>query len=715
MKKLIYLTLSLFLLFSLPTYSQKKIFTIEEATTGMWQKFAPKNLHSYKWRTNTNYFSFVEKYSTFSQENAHTLQTKVLFTLNDLNKLLEKAGLEQLSYLYAYNWEDENILSFETGENFVLFNVNTKKIEKYYHLGKKAKNIHYNHKAKAVAFTIANNLFLTFGDEPIAITNDKNKGIVNGSNYVHRQEFGINNGIFWSPKGNYIAFYRKDESMVADYPILKIHSRPAHDSLMKYPMAGNKSEEVTLGVYNVKTQKTVFMKTGEPKEQYLTAITWEPSENNMYIGVLNRDQNHLKLNKYQISNGELVKTLFEEKNDRYVEPEHPLYFIPNKNEFLWYSRRDGFNHLYQYNTDGKLIKQITKGNWLVTDFLGFDAKAKNIIIQSTKESPLDRDIYKVNIKNQKITRLTKAKAYHTAKFNQSNNLLIDSYSSIEIPRVINVINASTGKAKNILKAENTLKEYNLPEMKIGTLKAADGKTDLYYRLIKPANFDPNKKYPAIIYVYGGPHAQLITNRWHGGVRLWQYYMAQHGYVMLTVDNRGSANRGFEFESVIHRKLGQNEMADQMKGLDMLKSLGYVDMNRIGVHGWSFGGFMTTSLMLNHNDVFKVGVAGGPVMDWSYYEVMYGERYMDTPQENPEGYKLTSCLNKTANLKGKFLIIFGLLDPVVVPQNSFLFFNKCIATRTFPVLYPYGDHEHNVRGKDRIHLMEMISNFFFENL
>jgi dipeptidyl-peptidase-4 len=248
-------------------------------------------------------------------------------------------------------------------------------------------------------------------------------------------------------------------------------------------------------------------------------------------------------------------------------------------------------------------------------------------------------------------------------------------------------------------------------MSISTIKAADGVTDLYYRLIKPNNFDPKKKYPAIIYVYGGPHAQLVNNRWLGGARMWQYYMAQKGYVMLTVDNRGSANRGLKFENVIHRQLGVNESADQMKGVELLKNLGYVDSERIGVHGWSFGGFLTTSLMLKKTDVFKVGVAGGPVIDWKYYEVMYGERYMDTPLENPKGYRESNLKNYVPNLKGKLLIIHGASDNTVVWQNSLSFVHECVKQDVLLDYFVYPRHEHNVRGIDRVHLMRKITQYF----
>ncbi|NPA68564.1 MAG: prolyl oligopeptidase family serine peptidase, partial [Chlorobi bacterium] len=551
----------------------------------------------------------------------------------------------------------------------------------------------------------------------VQITYDENEGIVNGSDYVHRQEFGINKGIFWSPQGNAIAFYRKDETMVADYPLVDITTRIASVKNTKYPMIGEKSEEVTLGIYNLNTGKTVFCNvTDFTKEHYLTSITWRPDEKYIFIGVLNRKQNHLKMNMYNAATGAFVKTLFEEKNPKYVEPEHPLYFLPGSNDkFLYYSERDGYDHLYLYNTDGKLLKQITKGNWLVLDIKGFDKKGENVFITSTEESPIEKHLYKVNIKTGKRTKLTTEKGTHKIVLSNSKKYFFDSYSNTETANN-NLICDTKGKIlKEILNATDPLDDYDLGKMTIGTIKAADGKTDLYYRLITPPDFDPNKKYPVVVYVYGGPHAQLVTNSRLAGARLWNFYMAQKGYIMFTLDNRGSENRGFEFESIIHRQCGQNEMKDQMKGIEFIKSLPYADTSRIGVHGWSYGGFMTTSLMTNYPETFKVGVAGGPVIDWKYYEVMYGERYMDTPEENPEGFEKTSLLNKAGNLKGRLLMIHGYVDPVVVPQNSLDFIRSCIKAGTDIDYFLYPESEHNMRGKTRVHLMKKVTRYFDDYL
>ncbi|MCF6241262.1 MAG: S9 family peptidase [Bacteroidales bacterium] len=699
------------LLISWSVWAQNKTFTVEQVSTyGLY----PRNLYGVKWQNDENY-SYVVEWSKIVTENVKTGQKTTIFNLKDANKALKEAGLPPLQYIADYEWYSNDAISFINNNTYIVYNIKSNKEVFSVKTDEKAKNIRPCKSNHSVAFTIDNNLYIANKGGKTAVTNDKDKGIVNGDSYVHRQEFGIDNGIFWSPKGNFMAFYRKDETMVADYPLVNIDTRIATEVPIKYPMAGETSEQVSLGVYDMASQKTIFLKT-KHDDHYLTRITWDPSEKYIYIAELNRGQNHMKLNKYNAQTGDFVATLFEEKNPKWVEPEHDMIFLPNNaKQFLWYSERDGFNHLYLYDTNGKLIKQVTKGNWLVTDFLGFDLKGKNIFIQSTKESPLERHIYKVNIKSGKMIKLSAENGTHDALFNPAHRYFIDQYSSTKIPAKTDLVNAQAKLIRNVFTADNPLKDYKLGKMEIGTIKAADGKTDLYYRMIKPVDFDPNKKYPVIVYVYGGPHAQLITDTWMGGAGLWDNYMAQKGYIMFTVDNRGSANRGFEFESVIHRHLGQNEMADQMKGIEFLSKLPYVDMNRIGVDGWSFGGFMTTSLMVNHPETFKVGVGGGPVIDWKWYEVMYGERYMDTPQENPEGYKQSGLLDKAKNLKGHLLLIHGYNDPVVVPQHSLAFIKSCISAGVLVDYFLYPGHEHGVRGKDRIHLNKKITQYFDDYL
>jgi dipeptidyl-peptidase-4 len=562
------------------------------------------------------------------------------------------------------------------------------------------------------AFNKENNLFIKDrnGSE-IAISDEKEKGIVFGK-AVHRDEFGIDRGVFWSPNGKKLAFYRMDETMVTDYPIVDVSTRIATEKSIKYPMAGEQSHEVTIGVYDTETEKTIYLKTGEPKDRYFTNVAWSPDGKYIYIAELNREQNHMKLNRYDALSGKLEKTFFEETHPKYVEPQNPVLFVKNNdNQFIWQSQRDGYNHLYLYDTSGKLIKQLTKGDWEVTDILGFDEKGKTIYFVSTNPTPMDRHIYSVDIKSGKMERHTSTSGVHSGMLSKSGQYIIDRYSAHDNPGKTELIDTRNGKTIALASANNPFEGYNIPTVETGTIKATDNQTDLHYRMIKPANFDSTKKHPVAVYVYGGPHSQMVQNRWRYGSGGWEFYMAQKGYIVFVMDNRGTSNRGADFETVIHRQAGVEEAKDQMCGVEFLKSLPYVDADRMGIHGWSYGGFMTITMLLNYPDVFKVGVAGGPVMDWKYYEVMYGERYMDTPQENPDGYKETSLLNKADKLKSRLLIIQGDEDPVVLMQHSLQFLKACIGAGTHPDFFIYPGHEHNMMGVDRVHLHEHITRYF----
>uniref|UniRef100_UPI002626A1DD S9 family peptidase n=1 Tax=uncultured Empedobacter sp. TaxID=410844 RepID=UPI002626A1DD len=521
----------------------------------------------------------------------------------------------------------------------------------------------------------------------------------------------IHKGIFISPKGNLVAFYKMDQTVVTDYPIIDWSVQPAVNKNIKYPFAGTKNHTVRLGVYNPSTQKTIFLETQPEVDHYLTSVTWSPDEKHIYIALLSRNQKHMELNQYDAISGKLIKTLFKEDDAKYVEPQNELHFIPGKsNEFIWWSQRDGFMHLYRFNTDGKLLNQITKGDWIVTDLVGENAKKKELLVMTTKDSPKERQLYAVNWENGKLRKITTDAGTHNVSVSSNGEYIVDNWSNDNTPRKIDVI-AANGKLKqNILTAQNPLANYNTAKVENITLKADDG-TDLYGKLIYPTNFDQSKKYPVIVYLYNGPHAQLITNRFPATGNLWYDHLAEKGYVVFTMDGRGSANRGLKFEQAIHGNVGTTEMNDQMKGVDFLKTLPFVDADRMGIHGWSYGGFMTTSFMLRKPDVFKVGVAGGPVLDWTQYEIMYTERYMESPQDNPEGYKTSNLINRTKDLKGKLLMIHGAQDPVVVWQHSVDFVREAVKNGVQMDYFIYPGHEHNVRGKDRVHLMQKITDYF----
>ena len=536
---------------------------------------------------------------------------------------------------------------------------------------------------------------------------------------VHRNEFGINGGLFWSPKHSRLAFYRMDQSMVVDYPLVNTKTREAEPMPIKYPMAGMQSHWVTVGVYEPATAKLVYLNTARDttvheREMYLTNIAWSPDERYVYIAKVNREQNHMWLEQYDAATGDFMKVLFEETNPRYVEPCEPMMFTPKGDQFLWFSMRDGYKHLYLYKADGSLVKQVTRGEYEVEGFIQFDRKGENIFIYANRDNLAGRDAYRVNLKKGTMDRLTFGKGTNTVAINDAGTRMVCAYSSVDVPAAAYYLNIAPRKYPEpyyFYRSENPLKDYAMPTVKLGTIKAADGKTDLYYRLITPPNMKPGEKYPTLVYVYGGPHSQLVTDSWLAGGNLYFLRLAQQGYVVFTLDNRGTDNRGFEFESCTHRHLGEIEMADQMEGVKFLQSLPYVDKDRMGVEGWSFGGFMTITMKLAHPEVFKVGCAGGPVIDWKWYEIMYGERYMDTPQENPEGYEAASLLGKAKNLEGRLLVIQGAEDNTVVPQHSTEFIERCINNFRQVDYFAYPHHEHNVLGRERLHLYQKMFQYY----
>lgn len=700
-------------LFSTQVIAQKKNFTITEATNGMGTTLAPKGIKQASWQPGSACMWQVVKQSGTDVWQVTDFSRSVAtgtYTIPTGDLPVKVSGMP------AIKWLDANKAYFISGNDVVTGTLIDN--EKWVwtlaaSLPENAGNVTVD-KSMNIAYTVDNNLYLQQNSSrrKVAVTDEKDKNIICGK-AVHRDEFGIDRGIFFSPSGNYLAYYRMDQTMVKDYPVINWGTTPASVNIIKYPMAGGTSHEVTLCVYNIATGTTTTMLTGtKNKDQYLTAVTWSPNEAFIYIALLNRNQNHLWLNKYNATTGQLTKTLFEETNSKYVHPAHPLTFIPGRNnDFVWHSERSGYNHLYLYTADGKLIRQLTSGNWVVNDIAGINPDKREIIITTAKESPLEKHIYTVNIDNGTLKRIDKDPGMHTPMCSSDGKYILDVYTSADIPKNTYVYATDGSIHRQILKADNTLTGYYRPEIKNITLTANDGITPLYGKLILPTNFDKSKKYPTIVYLYNGPNVQLLHNSFPESGNLWYEFMAQRGYVVFTMDGRGSWNRGRKFEQATFRRLGDVEIEDQLTGVNYLKSLPYVDAKRMGVHGWSYGGFMTTSLMLKHPDVFKCAVAGGPVMDWKLYEIMYTERYMDTPDDNPKGYANANLLDKVKNLKGKLLLIHGTDDDVVVWQHSLNFVKKCVDEGVQVDYFAYPGHAHNVRGKDRVHLMQKITDYF----
>lgn len=706
--------LAISILLPMKSYSQEIPLTLEDLTPGgkTFSKYRAEMPRQLGWYGDK--LTYIKGDSVMIAPNTDKEKPQVLLSLQDINSgmgLDKDEALKSLNTIQFISPQSNNIL-IATPDKIYLYDFVTKKIMAAFLSLDGMDNHEWSEKSRMLAYTKDNNLYIQDSEgKETAVTNETNPGIVSGQS-VHRNEFGINKGIFWSPAGNLLAFYRMDETMVTDYPLVDVSARTAKLKNIKYPMAGMKSHHVTVGVYNPATQQTVYLKTGTPKEKYLTNIAWGPDEKSIYIAEVNRGQDTCIVRSYDAVSGKLQTTLFTETHPKYVEPENPVLFLKSEpSKFLWQSERDGFNHLYLYDTTGKLLKQITSGKWDVTSVLGFDEKGENLFYVSTEVSPIEKHIYKLNLKTGKREQLSKEEGVHDGLLSTSGKFVCDRYTSQDNPGKVTITETKSNKSYIWYSAKNPYRNVQLPEITLGKLKANDNVTDLYYRLVKPLNFDPNKKYPVIVYVYGGPHSQMVDNSWMGQVRGWDIYMAEKGYVVFTMDNRGTSNRGIDFENITHRRLGVVETDDQMTGVEYLKSLAYVDADRIGVHGWSYGGFMTLNLMLRHPETFKVGVAGGPVTDWKYYEVMYGERYMDSPQENQEGYKNSSMVERAGDLIGRLMLIHGDEDPTVVMQQSLQFLHSAIKKGTHPDFFIYPGHGHNMTGRDRVHLQEHITRYF----
>ena len=530
---------------------------------------------------------------------------------------------------------------------------------------------------------------------------------------VSRSEFGYRGGVFPSPDGSRIAVYRKDERAVGIFPMFDISLGDGSTVPLRYPMAGTASERLSLVVCDTLGNELCTLGvTDFDEERYLTGITWSPDGRYIFVQVLSRSQHDMNLNMYRSDDGSFVRTILSEHNDAWVEPQDPLYFIKGSYEFLYRTdNRDGYKNLYLCDTLGS-VRRLTECDADVS-YIADDGRY--VYYTSAEVSPVENHLFRIRLRrsgHSRPERLTWEKGWHEIDMSPDCTKFIDRYSSFNVPGVTVVKDCEGNVVNHILTALDPLDEYAQCRAELGTVRSADGKYDNYYRLFYPLDYDPSKEYPLIVYVYGGPHSQMVTDSYLGNIRMWEMLMAQKGYFVYVQDNRGTQNRGAAFEKAINRQCGVAEAADQMAGINaLLDRIPAIDRERIGVHGWSYGGFMTLTLACDNPGFFKVAVAGGPVIDWKWYEVMYGERYMDRPQDNPEGYALTSLVGKADNLTGRVLICQGVLDDTVVWEHSLSFLQACIREEKRIDYFPYPLEAHNMMGRARVHLYDKITDYF----
>lgn len=682
-----------------------KLLSVDELING---KYRSKTLLQPQWRGISDQCTWIDN-DILMTADIKSSKPKELLSLSELNKQTGK----QWASFPQYQWIGTDTLILNSGFEYYRYSFKTKKIDSSLVIDSHAKNINPNNNFE-FAYTIENNLYLAANKTITALTNYKEGVIV--ADEINRKEFNTEEGMLWSPSGKQLAFMEKSVKGDEQYPQIDYSVQPAKPKYTWYPFAGGKNEIVRIGVYNLATKTTKYLSTGKA-DQYLTNLSWSADEKSMTVVIVNREQNKLSVRQYSVETGEQQAVLLEEKADKYIEPEASIFPVPNRQgEFLWLSERNGFNHLYHYTTDGQILGQITNGNWQITKVLGFNAQGDCIYFEGTTEAnPEERHLYRANIFSLDVKCLTTAMhGTHEGIINPMQNTLLDFYQSIDNPGSLQLID-SKNTTKQLKQADNPFTDYVLGARKIFTIKSKDGTTDLYSSLILPPNFDSTKKYPVIVNVYGGPHIQQVINDWLFGSYMIPFMFANSGYVVFTLDNRGSANRGINFEQQTWHQLGTVELEDQNTGLDWLCKQQFVDTTKIATYGWSFGGYMSINLLTSYPNRFACGVAGSPVCNWQLYEVMYTERYMGTPASNAAGYEKSNLIPKAKYLKAPLYIINGGMDFVTVPQHSISFINECIANNISVDYLLYPSQEHNLKGKDAIHNMNKIIQYYNQHL
>ncbi len=721
MKQFVRTLLVLFLV-TYTSYAQEKIINLEEIWGGAFRTEGMDVLRSLK---NGKQYAVLN----FDRETRSSSVDKYDYsTLQKVGTIVSSQDLEEIQYFTSYTFsKDESKLILATNVTpiyrrsrlgtYYVYDTATKQLQLISE--NKIQEPTFSPDAKYVAYGFENNLYvkdLTTGvTTQITSDGEKNK-IINGiTDWVYEEEFGFVRAFDWNKEGSKIAFIRFDETDVPEFS-MDVYGDGLYPTqqTFKYPKAGEKNAEVSLHIYDIITGKTTNIDLGEV--YYIPRIKWTNDANTLSVQVMNRHQNHLRLLFVNALNGE-VKTVMEEKDDAYIDVTDNLTFL-NDNSFLWTSEKDGFNHIYHFSKTGELIRQVTKGPWEVTSFYGFNPKNGRVYYQSTEQGSINRAVYTIGINGKGKKLLTPSVGTNHATFSADYTYFINSFSNATTPYTYSLHSGKDGeKLKEIVNNNallEKLSEYKISPKEFSTITVNGNELNMW--MIKPADFDPNKKYPLFMYQYSGPGSQQVSNRWMGTNDYWYQMLAQQGYIVVCVDGRGTGYKGAEFKKVTYKQLGKYEVEDQIAAAKQLGALPYIDESRIGIWGWSYGGFMSSNCILKGNDVFSMAIAVAPVTNWRFYDTIYTERYMQTPQENPEGYDDNSPINHVDKLKGAYLLIHGTADDNVHVQNTMQMIEALVqANKQFDMaIYP--DKNHGIYGGNtRLQLYTKMTNFIHEHL
>jgi dipeptidyl-peptidase-4 len=707
----------------------KKEFTSAEIFTA--NKFKDETLKKVHWARDSQSFFYNERDTAadttkFMRYQVASGRRELVLPANELVK-----DNSEMNFKFTHNiWSpDEKQLLFtgtltarqtKTGGNFYLADVKTKRLRQLTNTTQQQVNVNFSPDGKFIAFVRNNNLVLMnleTGEEK-SLTHDGQPHVLNGHfDWVYEEEFSIIEGWQWSPDSRHIGYWQIDERRVPEFDIALYDSLHLNWNRMRYPKAGDPNSMVKIGVVNVKTGQNIWMDIGSDDDIYIARINWLPASDKLSIQRLNRLQNKLELLIGDITTGK-TDVVFTDTDEKYLEVHDNLMFLKTAPQFLWTSERDGFNHIYLYTLNGQLVKQLTKGEWDVSEILGVDEKNRLVYFMASEVSPLENHLYSIDLNGKNFQRVTQTPGWHSIKFAPDFSTYLDTYSQINVPPKIGLFN-NRGELKNIIvdNRQEILNEYQMSRFEFLMFEPSDG-IRLNGYMLKPADFDATKKYPVLMYVYGGPGSQTVQNRWGGNRGLWFQMLAQKGYIVASVDNRGTGARGAAFKKVTYKNMGTWETHDQIEAARYLGTLTYIDKDRIGIFGWSYGGFMASLCLFKGHDVFKTAIAVAPVTHWKFYDSIYTERYMQTPQLNPSGYEQTAPLAFAKLLTGNFLLIHGTADDNVHFQNSVALVNELIAhNKQFQTMF-YPGRYHGIKEvakNTQEHIYTLMADFILEKL